>query len=392
MKKSKKKRAHESSISEPASTINKIAKIKDKATASRFKKESRKERKKTDEATDRKSSQRIGKMNDETTANRYENEKKKKEKNISEAEDDRLSKRICKTEDKTLPAKKIKMNISKDNKILPVNRLKVRTSFYDAFVMESIDDRQIFSDVKMKLIEKFIENTEERMYTIFDKQLKYTVAHRRALNMLKSSTFREKILNESINSTQFVEFLAKKNNSHVPLKNNPTKISKPMMKQNSILQKKFNPLDLLELPNLSRENSFIKVLESARNSAATATANESSLHLRHHDISHGQLVMAPFPTYKMPDDIRALVRGQPCAPDFTDLVLKLAPTRARSKTESYILSFTTKLFLEEDDELYKNFDRFNLDGVEIEHITNDKFRFQIKVSSTRMLAKIYTII
>lgn len=90
--------------------------------------------------------------------------------------------------------------------------------------------------------------------------------------------------------------------------------------------------------------------------------------------------MAPFPAFPIPDKIRSIVREKPGAPDFMDLMLKLGNKRARANTKSYHLSLSTKLFLEEEYSLFKKFDRFNTNNIQIEHVINDKFRFKVHVS------------
>lgn len=95
----------------------------------------------------------------------------------------------------------------------------------------------------------------------------------------------------------------------------------------------------------------------------------------------GQLRMAQFPSvYAIPNDIKALVRGEEGAANFLDMMLQSAPVRARSKPETYHLSNTTKLFLEEEAGLSKNFDQYHMNDVWIEHFNNDIFRFKIDVS------------
>lgn len=78
--------------------------------------------------------------------------------------------------------------------------------------------------------------------------------------------------------------------------------------------------------------------------------------------------MAPFPdTYAIPNEIKALVKEEQGAADFMDIMLKLAPLKARTCIETYHLSFKTKLFFEEEESQSKNFDRYHVDNMRIEH-------------------------
>lgn len=91
--------------------------------------------------------------------------------------------------------------------------------------------------------------------------------------------------------------------------------------------------------------------------------------------------MASFPdAYDIPDDIRALVRGEQEAPNFLSMMLQLAPAKARKNAEMYHKSFTTKLFLEEEHGLFKKFERYNIDNILIQHFRGRKFCFKIDVS------------
>lgn len=63
-----------------------------------------------------------------------------------------------------------------------------------------------------------------------------------------------------------------------------------------------------------------------------------------------------------------------------DMILKLAPARARTNAEMYHLSFKTKLFLEEEAGILKQFDQFNRNNVRIECCGNNIFRFKVHVS------------
>lgn len=91
--------------------------------------------------------------------------------------------------------------------------------------------------------------------------------------------------------------------------------------------------------------------------------------------------MQPFPdTYEIPKGIKALVKGEEGASDFTDIMLRLAPNRARTRTDTYHLSFKTKLFLEEEESQSRIFDRYHINSIRIEHFNLDKFRFRIYVS------------
>lgn len=74
--------------------------------------------------------------------------------------------------------------------------------------------------------------------------------------------------------------------------------------------------------------------------------------------SCGQLIMAPFPSaYVIPNDIKTLVRREKGAPSFMDMLLKLAPDKARMDPETYYLALTTKLFLEGEAGLLRKFDK-----------------------------------
>lgn len=96
----------------------------------------------------------------------------------------------------------------------------------------------------------------------------------------------------------------------------------------------------------------------------------------------GLLRVAPFPkVYAIPSEIEALVKGQKGAANFMDMLLKLAPARARLKTETYHQSFTTKLFLEEAAGQSKKYDQYHMENIRIECVNNDIFRFKIIVSS-----------
>lgn len=91
--------------------------------------------------------------------------------------------------------------------------------------------------------------------------------------------------------------------------------------------------------------------------------------------------MAPFPSaYSIPNEIKALVHGKKDAPNFMDMILKLSPARARTNAEMYHLSFKTKLFLEEEAGILKQFDQFNRNNVRIESCGNNIFRFKVHVS------------
>lgn len=91
--------------------------------------------------------------------------------------------------------------------------------------------------------------------------------------------------------------------------------------------------------------------------------------------------MEPFhDSYEIPNDIKKLVKGEGGASDFTDIMLKLAPNRARKRIDTYYLSFKTKLFLEEAESRFRTFDRYHVKKVRIEHFNLDKFRFKIDVS------------
>lgn len=91
--------------------------------------------------------------------------------------------------------------------------------------------------------------------------------------------------------------------------------------------------------------------------------------------------MVPFPAFPIPDHIHALVKKNPDSPDFTEMLLKLAPLKVRTNPESYHLSFSTKLYLEEADSQHKKFDPYNINKAIIEHISADIFRFKVDVSS-----------
>lgn len=90
--------------------------------------------------------------------------------------------------------------------------------------------------------------------------------------------------------------------------------------------------------------------------------------------------MAPFPSYAVPNEIRDIVRRKPNAPDFMNYILTLGSAKARKNPETYHLSFKTKLFLEEEEDLVQKFDQYNKNNIRIEHFSGDKFRFKIDVS------------
>lgn len=88
--------------------------------------------------------------------------------------------------------------------------------------------------------------------------------------------------------------------------------------------------------------------------------------------------MERFPSaYIIPNDIKALVRGESGAANFMDMILKLAPAKFRTNPETYHLSLTTKLFLEEEAGLSKKFDAYHISSIQIEHYNDDVFRFTI---------------
>lgn len=97
--------------------------------------------------------------------------------------------------------------------------------------------------------------------------------------------------------------------------------------------------------------------------------------------NQGQLSMTPYPLFPIPNVIHALVKDDPNSPvDFTDMMLRLAPVKTRTERESYHLSFSTKLYIEEAYCQYKKFDRYNINNVQIEHRSKDIFRFKVEVS------------
>lgn len=95
------------------------------------------------------------------------------------------------------------------------------------------------------------------------------------------------------------------------------------------------------------------------------------------------MTIAPFPdAYVIPNDIKALVKGENSEANFMDMLLKLAPIRARLNPKTYYESFSTKLFLEEESCSSKKFDRFQrfFRNIRIEHFYSNQFRFKITVS------------
>lgn len=93
--------------------------------------------------------------------------------------------------------------------------------------------------------------------------------------------------------------------------------------------------------------------------------------------------MTPFPdAYVIPNDIKALVRGEKGGANFMEMLMKLAPKKARSNPKTYHESFSTKLFLEEVACYSKDYDRINnfFGSIRIEHFYYKQFRFKITVS------------
>lgn len=88
--------------------------------------------------------------------------------------------------------------------------------------------------------------------------------------------------------------------------------------------------------------------------------------------------MAPFPSaYVIPNDIKALVRKEKNSPNSMDMLLKFGSVKSRKDPMKYHLSFSTKLFLEEEASLSRKFDKYHLNNIQIEHFNNDIFRFRI---------------
>lgn len=101
--------------------------------------------------------------------------------------------------------------------------------------------------------------------------------------------------------------------------------------------------------------------------------------------------MAPFPkSYAVLHEIEALVKGHEGAADFIDMMLKLAPAKARMNTDTYHLSFTTKLFLEEAVGISKKFDQYNMRDTAIEYVSNETFRFKIVVRTAFIASTFYS--
>lgn len=90
--------------------------------------------------------------------------------------------------------------------------------------------------------------------------------------------------------------------------------------------------------------------------------------------------MAQLPSsFAIPEKYRDIVKQDTNSLDFLEILLKFGPRTTRANPELYHSSLTTKLYLEEASALYK-FDRYNIDNVDIEHISNDTFRFKVNVS------------
>lgn len=97
--------------------------------------------------------------------------------------------------------------------------------------------------------------------------------------------------------------------------------------------------------------------------------------------NYSELSLATLPDkFTIPESIRALVNQEPGNANFMDMLLQLAPAKARADPETYHLSFTTKLYLEEAAGLGETNAQYSMNDIQIEHVGNNIFRFTVNVS------------